>query len=559
METTVGSGGSAVTKTIGQAGDLYVSKYYETHIEYKPLGMVSYKISDYDRKVALRVQVLPLGTGINGYDAASDDAKKDFIDVVEDLAWYTWISFFWFAGMILISILAAVVESFDLVSQVDANGKPDSSATDNTLRRAIRVTYTFITSFESHEATMQFLRNIGLGAPSNMLESMAARLIRGLMSLVREGFSIFVAAVAISYAYVTLAAHDGDCDKTSGVEGGCSVQNPVERINIVVLVVLAIIGRMASAWNYTDGNWDATMRNISGDLLNKEGIDISEATGLISDLADASTWQKIFNTAVGHLTSATMQGLAATTSILSSLLIIFLAGNAYFAIDSGRRLPYQSIWVTLLILELIYLTLNTLVWLMSSTSWVRDLSTLKFYIEGKLWGALYLSGIALAIYMSTRRSVNMYGTYANGTANQGADYLTETRTSVFHGKQLSEVDHHCHYIPKYVFDNPGDYTFSHTDCAKATTRANTCCTNEDFDSDQATNGTSVYTGLFVALSGMLLQVVLLIVTAVFHEGGAAARTVDGALDSVNKKLPSINFGVQASTSNRRGFKTIQVV
>ena len=231
-----------------------------------------------------------------------------------------------------------------------------------------------------------------------------------------------------------------------------------------------------------------------------------------------------------------------------------MIGSAYFTIDSERRFPYQAIWVTISVLELMFIVLNVLVLLMSTTSWIRDLSTLKFYIEGKLFGALYISAVVLAIYMCHRRAINMYGTYTPQLTGgiTGSNIDDHVKYSQFHGKQLAPQKTWCHYVPRQVFDNKDDYK-GFPAVSNLQGLLPTSCSSDSFSTGEMTNGTTTYTGLWVALAGMVLQVLLLIVTAVFHEGGAAAE----AVDKLTLTLPKIR--TKSASVQNRGFKTIQVV
>jgi hypothetical protein len=495
-------------------------------------------------------------------------------------------------------MVRAVVEMFDLVQSVDEDGVPLDKSDNSSAQRGIRMVYNFVCAFESHEATVQFLRSVGLGNPTNILQSTLALMIRSLMSLFREGFFILVATVGVTYAYITLVAYEGPCDKdfphfqmnntnashfdnmTANVQAGnsqfggdyepfinCNVQYvSIQRLSVVLVVLLAIASRLASAYNYSDGNWDIATRSVVKKLREEEGIELSELPSLLGDALSASTWDRILSVAKNHVGSATVQGFACMTTVTTSILLMIVLGYSWMAIGDERQFLVQAVWGTFLTLEILFVVLNLMVYLLSTTTWISTLRNLKVYIEGKLYGALYLSAIALAIYMSLRRAVNMYG---GGEATPHWHHSLELTVTMdqgsvsphpvhdqnaalyarFQPKQLGAADDVCHYIPRRVFDHPEDYHWTPCD-GEFSQRG--CCALTEFDSGDATNGVTVYTGLIVALVGLALQVLIAAATACFYEDSSVSKAVDDVAGRVPlPRLPRV--GVQ------RDFKTITVV
>ena len=542
--------------------------HYKTNVTYKPFwGIKQYDADEWERKVNLRVSVIGLGKGTTllTQQAEADYHPEDnFIDVIADLSYYLWIGFVWFAVLIGIAMVRAVVEMFDLVQSVDEDGVPLDKSDNSGAQRGIRAVYNFVCAFESHEATVQFLRSVGLGNPTNILQTTLALMIRSLMSLFREGFFIVVATVGVTYAYVTLAAYEGSCidefdhqqmnltsgdvDATEHHFKNCNVQQvPIQRLSVVLVVLLAIASRLASAYNYSDGNWDMATRSVVKKLREEEGIELSELPSLLGDALSASTWNRILGVAKNHVGSATVQGFACMTTVSTSVLLMIVLGYSWMAIGDERQFLVQAVWGTFLTLEILFVVLNLMVYLLSTTTWISTLRNLKVYIEGKLYAALYISAIALAIYMSLRRAVNMFG---GGEETPHDHHRPELdHPSYFQPKQLGPADDVCHYIPRRVFDHHDDYGWQ--PCTGNFTQRG-CCALTEFDSDDATNGVTVYTGLIVALVGLALQVLIAAVTACFYEDSAVSTAVDDVTGRVQlPRLPRV--GVQ------RDFKTITVV
>lgn len=566
----------------------YDDYHYKTNVTYKPFwGIKQYGSDEWERKVNLRVEIIGLGKGTTLLTQANEadyHPEDNFVDVIADLSYYLWIGFVWFAVLIGIAMVRAVVEMFDLVQEVDEDGVPLDKSDNSTAQYWIRGVYNFVCAFESHEATVQFLRTVGLGNPSNILQTTLALMIRTVMSLVREGFFIVVATVGVTYAYITLAAYEGACsddfphlnmtDPSDGITAmdlnavgdpvvfhNCNVQQvPIQRLSIVLVVLLAIASRLASAYNYSDGNWDMATRSVVKKLREEEGIELSELPSLLGDALSASTWKRILGVAKNHVGSATVQGFACMTTVVTSIMLMIILGYSWMAIGDKRQFLVQAVWATFLTLEILFVVLNLMVYLLSTTSWISTLSNLKVYIEGKLYAALYISAIALAIYMSLRRAVNMFGggeptphwgdspEYGLGA---GLDHHPVHHYPVmyFQPKQLGPKDDVCHYIPRRVFDHPSDYAWQPCD-GEFSQRG--CCARTDFDSGDATNGVTVYTGLIVALVGLAIQVLIAAVSACFYEDSAVSEAVDDLSGKVQlPRLPRV--GVQ------RGFQTITVV
>jgi len=479
-----------------------------------------------------------MGVSLSGYDVTDDNTV---IDVVEDLAWYTWISLIWLGALVVLAIVTAAVEWSNLLKT----------------KGTLRTVYLGLTALESHEQAEAFLDALGLGETADtddwtqLGKNGVAICIRGATSLVREGFFIFVAAVSAAYAYVTLMSHQGPCLTSTTQAGRCSVQNaPVPRIEIILVVLLSILSRVASSYNYTDGNWNMALGRIHSSLGDKiNSLDLTAIGNRLNVDIDGTT-KKVLRGISNHITSTTIQGLAMVGAVVGSLGVTILVGSAYFSIDEKRRFPFQAIAVTLLVLEIIFMVLNVVVWLASSTQYIRNATAVKFYIEGKLWGALYLTAMTLAIYHCSRRAINMYGSPVGLTGLN--DHLMGAQGSLglglFAGKQLSQPDEWCHYIPKIAFENRVKYSFDKALCEETATQFGTCCSLADFDSD-GTNSVTTYTGLWVAIAGMVLQVLSLLVSAMFYGNSPVSNAVD---NTVNSLLPAKN-GLQ------RGFKTIQVV
>merc|ERR1719261_292176 len=143
--------------------------------------------------------------------------------------------------------------------------------------------------------------------------------------------------------------------------------------------------------------------------------------------------------------------------------------SAFLSIGEDRRFPYEAIYWTVITLESLFIALNVLVLVASQTRFIKSLRNLKFYIEGRLFGALFISAVTLSIYMSLRRGINMHGTLQTTTfGHYGGPpkaSMELTFKGAVHGKQLSAHDEHCHYIPKKVFENPEDYSYNQTLCA----------------------------------------------------------------------------------------------
>ena len=477
-----------------QLGNL-TNRMYTTPIKYTPLWTTSYEKGVNEKYVNLRVRVLGV------FDSVSDSSITDLdtIDVIDDIFRISWVAFGWFLALTMLSLVRTIAE----ISGADSHINADDVEKTTLSLRVVSSFYNFICAFENIEASERFMKLTALDPETitsitdnthKWVKILLSMVIRSLFTLVRDGFFVVFTAMVTIYAYITLAAFEGSCDTrpNSGVLGGCSVQNsPVRLTSILFIGFISIASRVASSYNYRD------------DTI----VDITPRVSVVG-------------------TQVTLQSGACVVSVICSLIVLMTILGAFFTIDGDRRYPYENIVWTFGLLEVFHIINNIFVFVVNipfklmklwsccgnccgcgcgEEKGIKKISdntrkfqkNMKVYVEGKIFGALYFATVSLSIYMSLRLSINMFGTYWSDNET-GMTILTD-----YHPKQLSEIDDRCHYIDKQVFDNPSTYGFS--PCANADEKAD-CCPNSTYD--DSVHAASHLTGLWVAITGCVVQVLL---------------------------------------------------
>lgn len=514
------------TTKLGDGTDLLVDpSYYETNVSYAG----HYDGDLLERQIAHRVWMLPINEGYTEFwtkhnrafehqdpdltsrHPDSDDYMK--IDVIADLAWILFSATLWLGALIVLGFIKGVAIAAEFpkkVTEADVQNAPT---------RILRILYHTVMAFASEDASEELDEEIqAIGSDSPLLKGAASAVLRGVAFVAREGFSVFVCSVSIVYAFVVLYSFQGKCAADVQLPGRCSIQRtPVPMLHFVVLFILAIIGRIASGYNYSNGSW-----------TNK----VTEMTAKFEETqpSNPAHWEKLFSSIISDMSGVTIQSFACAISVGCSTVILILLGSAYFSIGEDRQFPYMPIWRTVLTLELLFIGLNLLVWFLSGTAFVKNLKKMKFYIEGRFFGALFIFAVTLSIYMSLRRGINMHGTLVTSSdMERFGHYRLPVREDViaassskrrllsvqsiddtlhdlsalefesmqltfegaFHGKQLSEHDAHCHYIPKDVFKNPQDYSFNQTLCAHGHVNVRDALDDEFVENQEKANDTVV--------------------------------------------------------------------
>lgn len=512
------------------AGNSSVETFYHyPHADASRRGI--YTTESREKQVSIRVRFTPM---IFSETSMLEDQQVYVTEVGDDLLLWTILLGIWFAVLWLLSLLRTIVNIAGW-----GETRPGS---------ILAPILNFITGFEDAEAADDFIdwafsgkTGIEKDIPTFIntlvkhMKTMLRVTSRAVFSFVREGFFVIATAVIVTYMYITLQAFDGKCGSDN-----CMVQNrPYKQIDAIVVFSIVFLGRMLSGYNYKDADMDTDPDNnvdIIGALRNKR-------------------WEGAIDQAVTsaekRIASTTVQSIACFGSIACSIATMWLLSASFRTIDRSRRHPWDAIIVFILILEIIYICLNALVFLLSSTVTLDKMfSNMKLYVEGKLFGALYFTCGAITIYMCSRMAVNMYGS---------ADWNdTQTNLNWIQVKQLSPQTSHCHFIPQHVYDDAAKYNFKPTVCVSR----GDCCAESEFhtkDRDScgdtcAPNGHTTYTGLIIASVAVLAQVALGALMLFFGRDTGVSGAIQKGVRTVQTALNDRTRMVDES-----GFQTIRVV
>lgn len=438
-----------------------------------------------ERYVNLRVRI---------YNAGDEDQT---INVIQWLSTALWIALPWF------TILAVLQFIREFIEKLEVSWCSDDKVPEKCCKNFLTRVYLMFIGFEKTEFAERFVKRFPYGTKGQQKDcgTHCHRICEytyiGACYVVRDCFFCVTTVISMTFAFITISAFEGSCDRRDGSVGGCSIlRTPIYSSTIWAVAFLTLVGRVASAMN--NGHPEKT-------------VDVNS---------------RCFGKAIPHF--------ACIISIVCSILQILLTWSAYYRIGNDRQEAYLPILWVIMVLELTHAAFNGAVSVMNS----HVLKEAKANVEGAFFSSVYLFSVTLTIYHCLRRAVNMHGTYWS------PDWSPDS--SHYRQKQLSMIDSHCHYIGWQVFDEPTKFGFNPTD----TNPLSDSCTQTSVDTSDPLNGdrSSVWTGLILAAVAIGCKTVWFAVPHLFNH----------VLVPVAQKLKGRSNTV-VSSDHLNGFQLIRVV